>query len=294
MPRIALATSEKYSQLTEDDRLLVSPLANVGYAGEPVVWTDPTVAWRDYDGVVIRSCWDYHLKSEQFLDWISSVSEAGIPILNSPEVIRWNVDKIYLRDLEEKGIEIVPTLWPERDQKKRFLQEIMADASWSKAVVKPRISATAHKTQLVSIEEADSAQPLFESLRNCLGVVLLNFMEPIVSAGEWSLMFFGGEFSHAVLKKAKPGDFRVQNDFGGTSAGAEPPQFILDAAQKVLRTVDKTAYARVDGVVEDGRFLLVELEFIEPALFLGSHRDAAKRFASSIHHQLSAERSAVR
>jgi hypothetical protein len=100
------------------------------------------------------------------------------------------------------------------------------------------------------------------------------------------LIFFDGAFSHALLKQPKPGDFRVQNDFGGTSRIADPPPLVLESATRVVQAVDRTLYARVDGVVEDEQFLLMELELIEPALFLASHAEAPARFARAIAQAL--------
>jgi glutathione synthase/RimK-type ligase-like ATP-grasp enzyme len=282
MRRIGLATSQKYRNLTDDDRLLVQPLAKLGYLAEPAVWNDAAYPWSECDLIVIRSCWDYHLKPKEFLAWLATVERTGIPIFNRPALVRWNLDKIYLRDLQAKGVEIVPTMWPEDDQKHYSLKTSLTEAHWNMAVVKPRISATAYKTALVSIDDADGTQALVDELRTGPRVMVQKFMDSIVSGGEWSLMFFGGNFSHAVVKKARPGDFRVQNDFGGTSVAADPPAFVLDTAQRIISSIDVTLYARVDGVVEGGRFFLMELEVIEPALYLGSQLSAAMRFAQAI------------
>jgi glutathione synthase/RimK-type ligase-like ATP-grasp enzyme len=285
MPRIALATSAKYPSLTEDDRLLLNPLHDRGFAAEPVVWNESTFAWQSCDAVVIRSCWDYHLKPEEFLRWIASLETAGVRIFNSGALIRWNTDKTYLRDLESRGIGIVPTLWSEPGAPVD-LRAQLHELGWTKAVIKPRVSATAHRTKLVTAEDAASAQELFDQLCNGVGVMVQKFMHSITTEGEWSLMFFGGQFSHAVLKKPHAGDFRVQNDFGGTSRIADPPRCTLEAAARTLRSVEPSIYARVDGVVEDGQFLLMELELIEPALFLESHPAAPSRFADAIKEAL--------
>jgi glutathione synthase/RimK-type ligase-like ATP-grasp enzyme len=113
-------------------------------------------------------------------------------------------------------------------------------------------------------------------------VMVQKFMDGIVKEGEWSVIFFGGQYSHAVLKIAKAGDFRVQSDFGGTDRAADPPARALQSAIHMVQTVDPTLYARVDGVVDDGQFRLMELELIEPALFLSSHPEAPVRFAETI------------
>ncbi len=283
MLRLALATSAKYPTLTDDDRLLLDPLARHGIQGQPAIWNDPAFNWSAYDAVVIRSCWDYHLQPEKFLSWIAELESANIPVFNPVPLLRWNANKSYLRDLEAKSIAIVPTLWPEDNIN---LLETMRTAGWHQAVIKPRISATAYRTQLVTTEQAGSAQPVFEELLHGPGVMLQKFMDVIITEGEWSLMFFGGRFSHAILKRPKPGDFRVQNDFGGTASLADPLPHVLSGSTRALEAVGPTLYARVDGVVNQDRFLLMELELIEPMLFLADHPQAASRFAQAIANVL--------
>jgi glutathione synthase/RimK-type ligase-like ATP-grasp enzyme len=237
--------------------------------------------------VVVRSCWDYHLQPENFLHWIANLEALNVPLFNSADVIRWNANKTYLRDLEAKGIAVVPTLWPEHGERVS-LDDALREMAWLKAVVKPRISATAYRTQLVTSENASSAQALFDDLRQGPGVMVQKFMDGIATDGEWSLMFFAGVFNHAVVKRPKPGDFRVQNDFGGTAQPADPPVHVLAAATKAVEAVPTTLYARVDGVVDEGQFRLMELELIEPALFLAEHHAAPNRFAESIAQALKA------
>jgi glutathione synthase/RimK-type ligase-like ATP-grasp enzyme len=281
MRRIALATSRNWPQLADDDQALLQPLAARGFAAEPALWDDSGYCWSDCSAIVIRSCWDYHLRSREFLGWAAGLEESGHRILNSAAVIRWNADKSYLRELEAKGISVVPSLWFEPGRGVR-LKDQLARAGWGKAVIKPRISATAHRTVLIRAEEAENAQELFDDLRNGPGVMVQRFMASILSEGEWSLMFFRGEFSHAVLKTPKAGDFRVQEDYGGRTRVAAPPAFLLEQAAKAVRAVGPTLYARVDGVIDDGRFSIMELELIEPALFLKLSPGAAERFADAI------------
>jgi glutathione synthase/RimK-type ligase-like ATP-grasp enzyme len=288
MSRIALATSSKYPNLTDDDRLLLAPLAQRDIQADPAIWSDPSRDWSTYDAVVIRSCWDYHLQPEKFLRWTADLEALNVPIFNSADIVRWNSDKTYLRDLETKGIATVPTLWPEHGSQ-ISLNNILRELAWPKAVVKPRISATAYRTQLVTPENALSAQALFDDLRDGPGVMVQKFMDGITTEGEWSLMFFASAFSHAVIKRPKRGDFRVQNDFGGTAHLADPPPDVLDAAAHAVKAVDATQYARVDGVVDEGQFRLMELELIEPALFLAEHNAAPTRFAEAIAHVLMAQ-----
>ena len=244
----------------------------------------PGFPWTACDAVILRSCWDYHLRLPEFLEWIGWLENSGVRVWNPPSMIRWNSNKTYLRDLEGKGVAVIPTFWPETGVS---LRDQLGELGWSKAVVKPRVSATAHRTMLISADDADQAQPLVEDLLRGPGVLVQQFMESIQTQGEWSLIFFAGEFSHAVVKTPKAGDFRVQHDFGGREQSAQPSPAVLEAATRVIRAVDDVPlYARVDGVESAGGFLLMELELIEPALFLALSSDAPERFARAIADQL--------
>jgi glutathione synthase/RimK-type ligase-like ATP-grasp enzyme len=287
MPRVALATSSKYPDLTDDDRLLLSPLAQRNIQAEPAIWNDPSRDWSSYDAIVIRSCWDYHLQPEKFLRWITDLEALNVPVFNSADIIRWNANKTYLLDLEAKDIAIVPTLWPEPGDPVS-LNDKLRELAWPKAVVKPRVSATAYRTKLVTQQNAVAEQALFDDLRQGPGVMVQKFIDGIATEGEWSLMFFAAAFSHAVIKRPKPGDFRVQNDFGGTAQPADPPPHVLAAATQAVDSAPPTLYARVDGIIDQGQFRLMELELIEPALFMAEHQAAPARFAESIAQALKA------
>lgn len=284
MKKIALATSRKFASLTDDDRLLIEPLRRLDLAADAAVWDDPGIEWEEYDAVIIRSCWDYHLRLSEFLQWIAALERNGVQVCNPPRMIRWNSDKAYLRDLQKRGIPIVPTWWPEEQVD---LRRQMLSLGWDKAVVKPRVSATAHRTELISVEDAHRVQPLVDDLFRGPGAMVQKFMSEVQTRGEWSLIFFAGEFSHAVLKTPKAGDFRVQHDFGGLERSVDAPSFVKKAAAQVVTVLDRVpVYARVDGVEGDGRFLLMELELIEPALFLGLRSEAPDWFAKAIAKQL--------
>src|SRR5262249_12545035 len=175
MLRLALATSSKYPQLTADDRLLVEPLRHHGIDAHSAIWNDPAQDWVHFAAVLIRSCWDYHLQPETFLAWIAQLESAHIPVLNPAPLVRWNANKSYLRDLDTREVAIVPTFWPDDDNSPIILKEKLHQLEWRKAVVKPRISATAYRTQLVT-PDAATAQPLFDELRRGPGAMLRKFM----------------------------------------------------------------------------------------------------------------------
>lgn len=287
MPRVLFATSGDHAGLTDDDRIAAAALEGHGIRVEPVVWeSTPPESLAGAGAVVIRSCWNYHLHPQAFEEWITACEEHGVALVNSPALLRWNLHKRYLRELEERGVESVPTVWIERGSATP-LAEVLRSAGWTEAVVKPAVSLSAHETWRTSPGEAGAHQGRFAALRGSTDVLVQRYLPEIATAGEWSLVFFGGEYSHAVRKRPRAGDFRVQVDHGGTALPEAPPQAVVRAAARVLEAApEPPVYARVDGVEMDGRFVLMELECLDPVLFFGAEPAAAERFARRIVDRL--------
>src|SRR2546422_2263140 len=282
MKRIALATSAKLPTLNDDDRLLIPALAELGLAAIPAVWDAPDVCWEEFQGVVVRSCWDYHHRLEEFLAWVARLERAGIPVWNPPAALRWNSHKGYLRDLAARGVPIVPTRWLERGAPVD-LARLLRDAGWREAVVKPAVSASAHGTWRTSFETASADQPRLDELLGAGDIMAQTFVSEVRAGGEWSILFLGGRYSHAVLKRPAEGDYRVRWEFGGSAGTSAPPPRRAADAEAVMAVVPgDPVYARVDGVERDGRLVLMELELIEPHLFLGWDAGAAARLARAV------------
>ena len=285
MKRIAFATYAEAPDLVDDDRVAARAFAARGIEVRPAVWDDPAVRWSDFDAVVVRSCWDYHLKSDAFVAWAASVESSGARLWNPPGIVRWNFEKTYLRDLERRGVPVVPTVWLERGAE-ADLGEILARASWARVVVKPTVSLSAYETWVAPAEGGDAR--LARMLERG-GVMVQPFMEEIVEGGEWSLVFFGGEYSHAVVKRPAAGDFRSQSEYGASKTVTEPPARLVDDARRALAAVDGAVlYARVDGVDARG-LVLMELELIDPELYFLKVPEAADRFASAMLRLSSSE-----
>jgi hypothetical protein len=282
MIKIAFVTCHEIPNLTDDDRLAIPQLESRGIAVVPAIWNDPTVEWGGYDAVILRSMWDYHLQPKAFLAWLDHLDLAGVTVWNSTKTVRWNVDKNYLHQLQQKGIAVIPSVWlPQREDAN--LSEIVSQQGWQHAVVKPVVSATAHETSLVSAADASAHQSNFSDLLSRTGTIVQEFAPEIQQTGEWSLVFFHKKYSHSMLKQPKSGDFRVQSEWGGAELVAEAPDYLITQAQKVVDTVeDRILYARVDGIDRNGQLLLMELELIEPHLFLGFNPGAPARFASAL------------
>jgi glutathione synthase/RimK-type ligase-like ATP-grasp enzyme len=280
---IALVTYSGLPSLSADDQLLLPSLAARGTRAEAAAWDDPAVAWDSFDALLIRSTWNYHTSPDAFRAWIDRVDSLGVPTWNSPAILRWNASKTYLRDLQQQGVDIVPTFWVERGSATR-LADVLTENRWPAAVVKPAISASAYETWRVDrdrIRAHDDTR--FARLRASGTIMVQPFIPELARDGEWSLMFIGGEYSHAVLKRPRAGDFRVQHEHGGSAESRNPSGHALATAQRILaHAPGEWLYARVDGVEIGGKFVLVELEMLEPSMFLAAKADAPDRFADAI------------
>ena len=292
--RVALITYSGVPAITTDDRLLRDALVARGVEVEAKPW-DARADWSIYHRIVLRSCWNFHHRPVEFRGWVDDVqARHDGSLMNGPALVQWSVDKRYLKDLESRGVAIVPTIWvsPGGGDELPDLDALIAEQGWeSGAVVKPAISATAHETWRVATDDGGAHQARFKTLvaARPSGVMVQPFL-PEIEDGEWSLVFLGGEFSHAVRKRPAAGDFRVQHDFGGTIERLDPDPAIIEDARAALRATAEATdtgvadilYARVDGVVRAGRLLLMELELIEPVLFFAQAPVAAARMAELI------------
>jgi len=286
LTRIALATYSKLPTLNDDDRLLVPALAALGVAAVPAVWDSDAVCWDEFQGVLIRSCWDYHLRPGEFLDWIDRLERAGVAVWNPADLLRWNHHKRYLRDLAARGVATVPTRWLAPGEAVA-LTSLLADMGWRAAVVKPAVSASAFGTWRTTVETAARDQGRLDAVLSAGDVMVQPLLSEVGDAGEWSLVFFGRRFSHAVLKRPAPGDYRVQWEFGGSAVSAAPAGHLIADAERVIAAAPSVPlYARVDGVERDGRLVLMELELIEPHLFLSWGDGAAERLAGALRASL--------
>lgn len=285
-PRIGLATYERAPLLAPDDQLVPPALAALGARALPVVWSDARVRWEELDGVLIRSCWDYHLRSLQFHDWLDRLDRAGVPVWNSTAIVRWNADKGYLIDLAARGVATVPTLVVTRGHPES-VATAAASNGWMRFVVKPAISASGYQTRVFDapLDAADR-----EAIRHVLALgdaLVQPFVDEVTANGELSFTFIDGAPSHTALKRAAPGEFRVQVEHGGSTSPVAASQELVSQAAAVLRALPETPlYARVDGVVVDQRFVLMELELIEPNLHLSFSEHAAARLAEAIMRRL--------
>jgi len=284
--RVALATCPQFPDLSDDDRPLIPELARLDVDAAPAVWSRPC-DWSAFDAVVVRSTWYYWLEHERFARWLAGLEAGGAAVWNPVAVIRENMDKRYLRGLAQAGVPVVPTEWLAKEDP-RTLAEVLESRGWTEAVVKPVVSGNAEWTFRIGRGRAGQAREALEPAWRLGPAMIQPFVPSILSEGEYSLLFFGGEFSHAVVKRAKSGDFRVQHEHGGTTAPAAVDRSWIALAESVLETVGADLlYARVDLAVLDGRPHLMELELTEPFLYFEHAPGSAARFARALARRLS-------
>ena len=263
---------------------MLPALADWGIGAEPAVWDDPTVDWSAYDLVVVRSTWDYIDRRDDFLRWAASVRH----LANDVDILRWNTDKRYLRELARTGVPVVPTQWLAPGEK----VNLPSDGVY---VIKPAVSAGSRDTGRFHLSDPAQRELAVMHVDGLLGRSLTAMVQPYLSAidtmGETALLFMAGQFSHAIRKEpllagpdtAVDGLFRAETITPRQASRAE-----LDTAEAVLAAVPTKAasdllYARIDLIPDvDGTPVLLELELAEPSLFLGYADRAASRFAAAI------------
>lgn len=280
MRRIAVVTSSQWSRGHPDDVSLFVAMPRFGLQPEPRVWSDAAVAWERHDAVLVRTPWDYFRRWPEFNAWLDRIETLGVPVVNPVPLLRWNADKRYLLALERAGVPVVPTRFVESGQ----VMAALAACRWGETVIKPTVSGGAWDTLRLRPEEFEARADELAALARKHTLMLQPYLPEVAADGEWSLIYLGGEFSHAVHKRPRAGDFRVQEKHGGGHERAEPDAGLVAQGRAVLAALPGLGfpaclYARVDGVVRGGRLLLMELEVLEPQLFLAGAPHAGATFA---------------
>ena len=281
VPKVALVTAKDYPGLTKDDRLLLPELERLGLEGVPVVWDEPGVKWSLYSAAVLRSTWDYYRRPQEFLEWLPEAARQT-RLWNPVRTVQWNMRKTYLRDLGDRGLPVIPTVYLAGPS---GLPSLLARQGWDRAVVKPSVSAGAHKTFLLSAQDTDRIASLVPELAGAGELMVQPYLDEVERGGERSLVFLEGRFSHAFLRAPKLG-LSGQLREGAPCDPTEKELFIGQSA--VSAAPDPPLYARVDLVGDEaGTPRIMELELIEPALWLQNHPEAASQFARAIRARIS-------
>jgi len=290
--RVGIVTGPRVPELTEGGRQLAAELEARGANAQPVVW--PTDDHRDLDVAVVRSCWDYHERIDDFRAWLDALADADVTVLNPLAAVRWNVHKFYLRDLAAAGVPVLETAFVDAGGDTR-LPDVLDERGWEDAVVKPAVGTSSTDTWRTNRDDAADHQERFASMGSD-GDLLVQRFAPEIRDGERSLVFFGGAFSHAFRRDPAAGDFRAHPAFDATITQYEPAASTIEDASTALAAVDDAVgvapsalpYARVDGVLRDGEFVLMELELVEPWLGLDRVDGASEWLADTIEDALGA------
>jgi glutathione synthase/RimK-type ligase-like ATP-grasp enzyme len=278
---IALATCATVPEWEVDDRVFHAALEAGGIDARQCVWDDPRVDWTNFDLVLIRTTWDYQEKREAFVAWARHLP---VPLYNPPTIIQWNTHKSYLRDLEARGVPIVPTEWLARGTTPD-IASLCDRRGWGRAFLKPCVGATSRETLRFNAGDP-AAQRHAERLLVHEDLMLQPYLSRVETDGELSAIFIDGELTHAVRKVPVAGDYRVQDDFGAKDYEIAFPDETL-ARDAVDAVTGKLLYARADFLVGDEGLLLTELELVEPSFFFRHAEHAADRLAFAIAKLLS-------
>ena len=310
MSRVALVSEARFvgtrgadhylQQVLREDQLLTAALAELGYTAERVDWRDPSVQWSGYSAAVIRTTWDYDGQLSAYLEWVDRVA-SQTRLLNPPELLRWNLNKRYLQTLAADGVPVVPTRFIDRGSAISLQQLFAERAGWEdyqwdasdqqELVYKPVVSASGRDTYRVALAQCAEQEAQFAACLQREDMMVQPFMGRILREGEISLMAFDAQVSHAVRKIARAGEFRVQDDHGGrVEAHQAAADEIACAHQALAACAQPPAYARIDLVRDQqGQPRVMEVELVEPELFLRHAPESAQAMARAIVSQLSQE-----
>jgi len=298
MMQVVLLTEEQYENLNppnedwyidnllNEDQLVLEALERRGVTVKKVGWSHPNFDWHQAHAAVFRTTWDYYHRFAEFDSWLRTW-EDQLKFINPGSLIRWNLDKHYLKDLERAGIRITPTHIIEAGST-TTLAELHGQLGWEETILKPAISGAARHTYRLNRSNLLAHEDIFQELISNEAMLLQPFQYEILTSGEVSHVVIGGRYTHSVLKKAKQGDFRVQDDFGGTVQDYTPSRMEISfAEQAVAACPSMPAYARVDVLRDnDGEWAIGELEMIEPELWFRRNPSAADALAEVIFRNL--------
>lgn len=287
MPRVAFLTLENVADFVIDDALAIAELTRRGWDACEIPWSQTGVDWSGFDLVIIRTTWDYHDRPADFLVALAVIEASGTRLENALALVQWNIEKRYLRTLESRGIAIVPSVWGRGGDARGFrtLFETLQDRE---IVIKPVISGGAKDTFRLQAPLSDATVLHLADTFDNRDWFAQGFLRSVITEGEYSLFYFGGRLSHAVQKVPKPGDFRVQEEHGGEIRPAAISTELRTLSDRVLAAIiPAPLQARIDLVrLDDGTLAVMEVELIEPSLYLRMHPAAPANFVDAIERVL--------
>jgi hypothetical protein len=284
MKQCAILTMDCLDEFEVYDELLRQPLLDLGWQMTMVSWRDKQVNWADFQAVIIRSPWDYQDDAQAFIEVLKQIEQSPAQLENNFATVCWNIDKIYLKELANNGVNIVPTLWAEQFNVNQ-LSASFTSLDSEQIVIKPRISANADNTFWLKQASYQQQLPQLAKVFAKGDFMMQPFMENIISEGEYSLFYFNGKYSHAILKTPQTNDFRVQEEHGGSLKAIVPEEELLNCADNTMATLAEIngmpLYARVDFVRYQHSYALMEAELIEPSLYFNMDDQSPQRFAQA-------------
>lgn len=273
---------EKFAQgvANDEDADLLQFLTEKGLNIVPVIWNDKDVDWSSFNVAIIKSPWDYHNHLIEFLNWLYELEKLNVKVLNPVEVIQWNSNKKYLKDIAKNGLPVIAAEY--LDKGSAFSSKFFDIFGTDQLVVKPCISAGAQNTIIVNKSNLKERTEEIGQLLKTEDYIVQPFIKEIKN-GEWSFIFFNSKYSHCALKKPKKDDFRVQHYHGGSISYPTPNPLHVEQAGTYLKSLPQsTLYARVDGVIVNNSFELMELELIEPYLFFNSDQKLLENYYQAL------------
>lgn len=282
MRRCCFLTMDSLAGYVSDDELAVEPLRELGWNVSFVSWRAADVDWNSYKAVIIRTPWDYQDDPDRFLQTLKRIDASSACLENPLPLVEWNLNKRYLRNLEDKGIRIVPTCWGRGTFTRERFSEWKIELCSDELIIKPAISATAQDTYRVADYDPYIAEKFAD--RDYLAQP---FVQAIVDEGEYSLFYFNSEYSHTILKSPQRGDFRVQEEHGGIISSVKAEPEMLETAMQINSALGTVPlYSRIDLVRLGDGFSLMELELIEPALYFRMDPGSPRRFAEALNARM--------
>lgn len=282
--KLLFLTTAEMPELLPYDQTVIQQLHTFKVQVDIMIWeklsTTPLEQLTPYKAIIIRTCWNYYKKPEVFGRLLDFCSSHNLPLLNPADIVRWNMDKRYLLDLEKEGIELIPTAFVFEHDPSVFSTSV--NRGWQKLVIKPMISGGSYHTFVIDKEDESGFDKILGTYYKNRPYMLQEFI-PEISSGEVSTLRFANGFTYSIAKVPKKGDYRVQFTYGGTyHIEKVHPQIATLCDQIAERFQGRLLYQRVDGVWRNNRFLLMEVELIEPDLYLGHHAEALSRWVKNL------------
>ncbi len=286
MQQCAILSMDSLADFEAYDHLLDKPMAALGWKTHLVSWRDDAINWNNFDAVLIRTPWDYQEDADKFLQVLQNIENSKAHLENSLNIVRWNINKNYLKELQSNGVCIVPTLWPESFSA-AAVDGYFSHFNTDQIVLKPRVSANADNTFWLTKANYQQYLPDLVAAFAERQLMVQPFIQSVLSEGEFSCFYFAGQYSHSILKTPKADDFRVQEEHGGQLQKIEPEAKLRQQAEHALAQIgEMPMYARVDFVRFGEQFAMMEAELIEPSLYFNMDDQSAGRFAKAFTERM--------